>query len=92
MRKDFMLLISVTLAVTTLGVGRTAAQVSEKPQPPAWVNKDGTVDFAKAPREVPVVAADGKTVMEANGNEKKVPTYFGQVPPPPLRGGESYKR
>lgn len=93
-RRVGLFFMSVILAATSLNAETTFAQqpATRDPQPPAWVNKDGTLNLSNAPREVPAVTSDGKLATEANGNERRVPTYFSQVPPPPLRGGELAER
>jgi hypothetical protein len=58
---------------------------SKPPPRPDWVDADGKVNIAKAPKEVSVAGPDGKPIKDASGNEKMVPTYIGVPPPPPLR-------
>jgi hypothetical protein len=42
-------------------------------QRPAWVNPNGTVNAALAPKELPVVGPDGRAVCNADGSQVMVP-------------------
>jgi hypothetical protein len=39
------------------------------PAPPAWVNADGTVDFSRMPKELPVAGPDGEPLEDELGRE-----------------------
>jgi hypothetical protein len=86
--RSALIFIQATLFGTVLSITNTSAQTYNQPTPPPrpdWVDADGKVNIDKAPKEVPVAGPDGKPIMDASGKEKRVPTYFGVLPPPPLR-------
>ncbi|QOJ22598.1 MAG: hypothetical protein HRU78_02185 [Gammaproteobacteria bacterium] len=64
----------MALGVMEALAGETKEQM---PPPPAWVQKNKTVNLDKAPRDVPVHALSG----EANGKDNMVPINI--IPPMP---------
>jgi hypothetical protein len=93
--RSALIFIHAAVVGTMLSITNTSAQVYDKSTPPPrpdWVDADGKVNIDKAPKEVPVAGPDGKHIRDASGNEKKVPTYFGVLPPPPLRADLAPKR
>lgn len=82
--------IVLTTMTAVLGVMWFAGDATSQTEPPLpeWVQPDGTIDMSRAPRQLPVLGADGRPLRDASGRPVVRPFLEPPPAPAPLTASE----